>query len=441
MTQETQENERLTRHAIIEKFYSYGCTPDKFLIGGEYERAIVHPNGRPVSYSQEFGIKWFLEQFKQRWNWKPKYEKENIIALEKNGASITLEPGGQFELSGAAHRDLSALEQEFVENRNCLRELCATANLHTITCGLTPIASIESVDWMPKGRYVVMREYLPTHGDLAHYMMKGTTSIQCNYDFQNEEDCARKVRLCAGIAPITTAIFANSPLYQNKFTNMQSFRGHIWTRTDPARTGFPPGLRDDFSYERWVDYLLQVPMMFIQRGDNWIHAHGKTFTEFMTTGIQGEFANWDDWELHMTSTFPEVRIKKTIEVRGADCVSHDLAIGFCSLFTGVLYDPQALDQGLALVEEITSLGSREERFTTACTQGLQGKFQQTSIHALAMRFMDIAHSGLSRYQNHNTHLLDALSTQIQTGYSPSHALLDLWKKDASPTSIIQYLTY
>ena len=436
---------QLSRNAILDQFNTYGCPRDRFLIGGEYERAIVRPNGAPVHYAEPFGIRWFLTQFAKRWGWTPKLEGQNIIALYKDGANITLEPGGQFELSGAPHSDLAGLVEEFSTNRDCVNQLASEAGFKVITAGLTPIASIESVDWMPKGRYVVMREYLPEQGDLAHYMMKGTTSVQCNYDFIDEADCAQKVALCAGVAPLTTALFANSPLYLNRPTQYQSFRGHIWTRTDPARTGFPPGLREDFSYERWVDYLLNVPMMFIHKNDQWIHAKGKSFAEFMTKGIDGHFPTWDDWELHMTSTFPEVRIKRTIEVRGADCVSHDMAIGFCALFTGLLYDDEALSKGLELVEEIKQFGTRDQRFDVACVAGLQGHFGtktgQGSVLELTRRLLDIATEGLGRYQPHNQHLLNPIATQVDKGWSPASDLMQAWRANPIPEHVIDFLQY
>ena len=252
---ENMTSERINRDWILRQFNEYGSSKSDWLIGGEYERAIVRPDGRPVMYAEPFGIRWFLLQFAKRWGWKAKLEGQNIIALQKDGASITLEPGGQFELSGAPHRNLQSLVDEFSTNRNRVNELCSEAGFVAITCGLTPVTPIENIDWMPKGRYKIMRKYLPERGDLARYMMKGTTSVQCNYDYSDEEDCARKVQLCSGIAPLTTAIFANSPLYRNRPTRQMSYRGHIWTRTDPDRTGFPPGLRDDFSFEKKLEKI------------------------------------------------------------------------------------------------------------------------------------------------------------------------------------------
>ena len=433
--------EHLSREKILEKFYSYGYSKENYLIGGEYERAIVRPNGNAISYDEPFGIRWFLTEFAKRWDWKPKVEGQHLIALTKDGASITLEPGGQFELSGAPHRDLADLEKEFSLNRIQVNTLAQEAGFRVITAGLTPITSIENVNWMPKGRYQIMRDYLPQKGDLALFMMKGTTSVQCNYDFINEEDCAKKVQVCAGLAPLTTAIFANSPLYRNRLTNYQSFRGHIWTRTDPDRTGFPPGLRNDFSYQRWVDYLLNVPMMFVQVNEIWESAQGMSFLEFMEKGFKGHFPSWEDWELHMTSVFPEVRIKTTIEVRGADCVSHDLALGFCALFTGILYDEKALDQASELVEEFTSLGNREERFNVACRNGLEANVEGVPLLKFAEKMIEIGANGLNNYQGHNVDLLTPLIQLVQSGQSPAVSLLNAWRKDPTPEAVIAAVRY
>lgn len=431
-------NNKITEQQILDQFYSYGSNNQ--LVGGEYERAIVHPNGRSVSYDEPFGIRWFLSQFANRYDWQPKLEQQNIIALKKNGASITLEPGGQFELSGAPHQDLQDLVEEFSTNRAQIKELAKIAGVSPITCGLTPITAIEDIGWMPKGRYKIMREYLPQKGELALYMMKGTTSVQANYDFKNEQDCAKKVQLCAMMAPLTTAIFANSPLYKNRPTSYMSYRGHIWTRTDPDRTGFPPGLRNDFTFEKWIQYLLDVPMMFIYR-DEWIHAHGKSFREFINNGIEGHFPTNQDWELHMTSVFPEVRIKKTIEVRGADCVNHQLAVAFCALFSSLLYDEQSLDQALAILTEFSTHDDRQHRFDVACKFGLEGTIGDKTFTQWAEAIVDIAYGGLGRYQPQSQDLLKPLIDQIQKGCSPGRNLLAFWKQDSSPESVIRYLAY
>jgi glutamate--cysteine ligase len=431
---------RLTRETLLSCFHNYGCEPENFRIGGEYERTIVRPNGKPVSYAEPLGIRWFLTQFMRRWGWKPKSEDGNIIALTKDGASLTLEPGGQFELSGAPHSRLSALAEEFALNRAQVNELAQEAGFTVITCGLTPICSIEDISWMPKGRYQIMKSYLPKKGDLAQFMMKATTSVQCNYDFIDEADCASKVKLCVGLAPITTAMFANSPLYRNRPNGFQSFRGHIWSRTDSDRTGFPM-LQDNFSFERWIDYLLDVPMMFYRSGDTWLPANGRSFRYFMASGFDGIYPTMEDWDLHMTSVFPEVRIKRTIEVRGADCVSNELALAFCSLFTGLLYDSDAFSRALEVVEAISTDSDQDGRFQRACRLGLEAPFAGKTCAVWANLLVEAASDGLSRWEPDSVSLLDPLREQIDSGRSPAVALLKAWKSNPNPSAVIQYLSY
>jgi glutamate--cysteine ligase len=433
----------LTRQRLLDDFMRYGRPASDFLIGGEFERAVVRPDGSPVFYDDDDGIRWILEQIRSRQEgWKGLYEGADLIALVRpNAANVTLEPGGQVELSGAPHRTLRAVAEEMYENRNTLLELAQDRALCWTACGLTPVAPIDAIGWMPKGRYVIMREYLPQHGDLATWMMKGTSSVQANYDYIDEADCARKVRLCAGLAPLTTALFANSPLSANKPTGFQSTRGHVWTRTDPDRTGFPPGLRSDYSHERWVDYLLDVPMMFYKRHSDWLPAHGTSFRTYMEAGIDGHFPMWSDWDLHQTSVFPEVRIKRTIEVRGADCVSAELALAFCALFTGLLYSPDALDAGLALVADIEERGTRDSRLAAACKDGLGGTVDGASLHEWARELGTIAAHGLTRCMPDDAAMLDPLLERIASGRSPACDILEAWERDPSPEAVIQSVAY
>lgn len=433
----------LTRDQLIATFHSYGKPRQRWLVGGEFERAVVRADGRPIGYDEPDGIRWILERLMEiDPAWKPYYEGENLIALLKdNGANITLEPGGQVELSGAPHRTLAELDTEMQANRRALRHLARGHDLVFIACGLTPIADIDDIPWMPKGRYRIMREYLPKYGDLAHYMMKGTSSVQCNYDFADEADCAQKVRVLSGLAPLTTALFANSPLYRNKPTGFKSYRGHIWTRTDPARTGFPPGLRADFCFERWVDYLLDVPMMFYKRGSAWVPAHGATFRTYMERGMDGHFPSMEDWDLHQTSVFPEVRIKRTLEVRGADCVGHEMALAFCALFAGLLYCRRSLDEAQALVEEIEQNGTHQERFEEACRHALDGTIGKRRVAEWASDLGDIAERGLHNCLPGDVPMLSVLLDRIDAGRSPAQDLLDAWERDPSPEAVIRAVTY
>ena len=432
----------LTRDLLIETFHGYGCPRSKWLVGGEFERAAVRSDGAPVAYDAPDGIRWILESLAEQDGWDIVREGELPIALKKDdGASITLEPGGQVELSGAPHRTLSGLDAEMQRNRRALKALTRGKDLVFIAAGLTPIAAIEDIHWMPKGRYEIMREYLPQVGPLAHYMMKGTCSVQCNFDFSDEADAAAKMHLLAGLSPLTTALFANSPLYRNEPTGFMSYRGHIWTKTDPARTGFPPGLRADFNFERWVDYLLDVPMMFTKHGAAWRPARGMSFRTWMDQGIEGRFPDMDDWKLHETSVFPEVRIKRTIEVRGADCVDHELALAFCAMFAGLLYCRRALDEGLAFVEEIEAQGTHLERFEVAAREGLAGKVSGRALADWASDLGDIAERGLRNCLPGDMPMLTPLLQRIDDGRSPAQDLLDAWRADPRPEAVIRAVAY
>lgn len=435
--------QHLTRDRLIGTFEGYGTPRADWRIGGEFERALVRSDGRPVGYDDPDGIRWVLEQLHARQDgWTVVEEAGKPIALTRpDMSSITLEPGGQVELSGAPHHTLAALQAEMEENRTALLTLAEGRDLQWIAAGLTPVTAIEAIPWMPKGRYQVMRDYLPQRGDLALFMMKGTCSVQANWDFLDEADCAKKVQLTSGLASLTTAIFANSPLYKGQPTGFKSYRGHIWTRTDPDRTGFPPGLRSDYSHARWVDYLLDVPMMFYIRNGRFTPAEGRSFRTFMEDGIDGHYPGPSDWSLHQTSVFPEVRIKHTIEVRGADCVDHRRAMGFCALFTGLLYCEDAQDEALQLVAELERHGTRESRFEAACRGGLEGDIGGRPIAGWAQDLGDIARRGLSRCRPDDAPLLDTLLQGIEDGRSPADDLLDAWARDPSPEALVRAVAY
>ena len=436
-----EEPVSLSRDFLLEEFGRYGKPRARWRVGGEFERAVVRSDGRPVGYFEPDGIRWILETMAARGGWNTVYEGENPIALLRNGAEISLEPGGQVELSGAPHTTLTALAEEMLQNRADLLAIAEGHDLVWTAAGLTPVASIDSILWVPKGRYDVMRAYLPQYGDRAVWMMKGTCSVQANYDYLDEADCARKVRLTSGLAPLTTAMFANSPVYEGKATGYKSTRGHIWTRVDPARTGFPPALRAAYTHEGWVDYLLTVPMMFYKRGATWTPANGRTFHTFMTEGFEGQRATLADWLIHQTSVFPEVRIKHTIEVRGADCVNHELAIAFCALFTGLLYCNTALDEALALVEEIERYGTHAERFDIAARDALSGVIGGRPLSDWASDLVDIAERGINLCLPGDAQRLSPLLEMLDAGRCPADDVLDALARDPSPENLVRAMAY
>ena len=430
---------RLTYDALIAAYASYGAPRERWLVGGEYERAVVRGDGRAVDYHDEDGIRWILGQLASRTGWTSKSEGEYPIELLGDNASITLEPGGQVELSGAPFRRLSDLAAEIRGNRDLLVDIARGHDLHWIAAGLTPYARIDDIRYVPKGRYAVMRDYLPKHGALASWMMKGTCSVQANFDFADEADCARKFSVALGLAALNTAMFANSPIAEGRLTEYASYRALVWTRTDPARTGFPPTVRAAYTHAGWVDYLLDTPMMFYKRDGRWTPANGLTFRAWMDHGIDGVYPGEADWTLHQTSVFPEVRVKRTIEIRGADCVSVDLSVAFCALWTGLLYG--ALDEALALSDRFAATeGGYEARHLLAARSGLDARFGDHPATAWAAEALDLAYVGLVRI-GEDTALLDPLRARVEAGRSPARDVIDAWARDPSPANILKVVAY
>lgn len=433
--------ERLTVEALRATYHGYGTPRERWRIGGEYERAVVRGDGRAVGYAEPDGIAWVLDQLARRTGWSPRFEGDHVIALEGEAASITLEPGGQVELSGAPYARLADLAAELRRNRDDLVALSAGHDHHWIACGLTPFARIDDIPWVPKGRYAVMREYLPRHGELAHWMMKGTCSVQANYDYADEEDCARKFRVAYTFGPLTTALFANSPLAEGRDTGFLSYRAFVWTRTDPARTGFPAAVRTGYTHDRWVDYLLDTPMMFIKPGGSWQPAHGVTFRQWAEQGIGGVYPTMEDWALHQTSVFPEVRVKRTIEIRGADAVGVDLAIAFCAWWTGLLYGHGALDAALELADRFTAEGDdHAARHLEGARHGLGARFAGRPAGEWADALAAIATQGL-REVGEDPALLDPLLARIHARRSPGEDLREAFRRDPSPASVLKVAAY
>lgn len=432
--------ERLTVDELVDSYRRYHTPRERWLVGGEYERAVVRGDGRAVGYFDDDGIRWILGELNARLGWKVKKEGDNPVELYGEGASITLEPGGQVELSGAPFRKLSDLAAEVRRNHALLYDLARGHDLHWIAPGLTPYARIDDIEFVPKGRYALMRDFLPQYGDLAHWMMKGTCCVQVNLDYADEEDCARKFHAALDLAPLNVALFANSPIGEGRELGWMSYRGHIWTRVDPRRTGFPAQVRDGYSHRGWVEYLLDAPMMFYVVGGQWRPSGGVTFRRWMAEGIDGHFPTPDDWALHQTSVFPEVRVKRTIELRSADAVPLELAIAYNALWAGLLYgaleDTRRLGRAFAGATD----GTREAGFASASRHGLEGTWGGRSLAGWAAELTGLARAGL-RAIGEDEALLDPLDEVIATGRSPGAKLLDAFRRDPSPQNVLRAAAY
>ena len=429
----------ITREDLVSGYHESGKPRDRWRVGAEFERHLLLPDGSPLPYFGTPGVRWLLERLAET-GWQVVREGEHPIALVREGANVTLEPGGQFELSGSPFFSVREIAAEARAFALAVERILEGTDVRQVGIGFTPTATIAEIGWVPKGRYEVMRTHLAATGDLAHHMMKGTAATQATYDYADEADCARKVRLAALLGPITTAIFANSPYVEGKRSGFASWRGHVWTRTDPSRTGFPAAA-ERFSFEAWVDWLLSVPMMFVRDPDGaWLPAHGRTFGEWMADPmVHPSHAppTQDDWELHLTSVFPEVRIKRTIEVRGADCVPLPLAAGFAAMWRGLLYDERALAQATEIGQRFAACGTSAERFDAATRGGLKGEVGGRALAAWAAEVIAAAEQGLARLDPADVAVIEPVRAQVATGRSPAHDLLDASGERAVPAVLLQ----
>jgi glutamate--cysteine ligase len=430
----------LTRDHILTTFASYGRPKDQWLVGGEFERHLLKPDATPLTYFEPGGIRSILEAFAER-GWTLQHEGPNPIAAWRDGASITLEPGCQFELSGRPFHRVQQVMAEAIDFTEQVAEVLKEGGTgaQQVFLGFTPHADIQDIPWVPKGRYEQMRNFLIQVGDLAHHMMKGTCAVQVSFDFRDEEDCARKMRLASQLAPLNTAMFANSPIALGQETGFMTYRGHIWTRTDPARTGVPTDRA--FSYEGWIDYLLDVPMMFIKAEGRYLTAGGRTFREWMTAGIDGRYPSWDDWDLHLTQVFPEVRVKKQIEIRGADCVSLPLAGAFCALWEGLFYCDRTLEETLDLAARFSAEGTKEQRFDTVCREGVHGQISGRRVLDWANEVTALAGRALDSCAPEDRNLLVPLEDMLDRGVCPADDLLEAFRRDPRPEAVIRYGSY
>ena len=411
-----------------------GCKPPAdWRIGTEHEKfAFRWDDYRRLPYDGDCGIRALLEGL-ERFGWDPVREGETVIGLKRDGASVSLEPGGQLELSGAPletiHQTCDEVHTHLAEAETVTKELGAGL----IGLGFDPKWRREDMPWMPKGRYRIMRDYMPKKGNLGLDMMVRTCTVQVNLDYASEADMVKKFRVGLALQPVATALFANSPFTEGRPNGFRSWRAHIWTDTDPDRTGMLPFVFEDgFGFERWVDYILDVPMYFVYRGGRYLDASGQSFRDFMAgrlPALPGETPTLSDWADHMTTAFPEVRVKTFLEMRGADGGPWKSLCGLPAFWVGLLYDGTALDAAWDLVKD-WSAEERQALCTDVAKHGFQARFRSGTVQDLALRALEIAQAGLSARRafdkagNDETGFLQVLHDRAAAGKSPADLLLD-----------------
>ncbi len=428
-----------SRRQLVEWFES-GCTPKKdWAIGTEHEKfAFTRDDLRPIPYEGERGVKMLLNALAEHYDWEPIIENGNVIALTKDKCSVSLEPGGQIELSGAPLKNIHQTCGEVHTHLHEVREICDGLGIDMLGVGHNPKWKREDIPWMPKGRYEIMKNYMPKVGNLGLDMMLRTSTIQVNLDFSSEADMVKKFRTSLALQPVATALFAASPFVDGKPSGFLSARSNVWTDTDPDRCGMLPFVFDDgFGFERYVDYMLDVPMYFVYRDGKYIDAAGKSFRDFMDGKLDvlpGERPTMNDWSDHMTTAFPEVRLKKFLEMRGADGGPWKRICALPALWVGLLYDDAALDAAWDLVKGL-SVAEREALRNDVPRTALATPFKNGTVQDLSKDVLAISRQGLKNrgrmdgYGDDESHFLDSLDDVAQSGRTLAEEFLDKYETE------------
>ncbi|HEX3953917.1 MAG TPA: glutamate--cysteine ligase [Stellaceae bacterium] len=425
------------KRQLVEYHESGNKPPAAWRVGTEHEKFVYRrADLKRAPYEGPDGIGALLQGM-TRFGWKPVVEKGNIIALSNDArCSITLEPGGQFELSGAPLETIHQTCEEVHEHLRQVRQVCEELGLGMIGLGFDPTSRREDVPWMPKGRYRIMRDYMPKKGSLGLDMMLRTCTVQANLDYQSEIDMVRKFRMSLALQPVAVALFANSPFVEGKPSGNLSQRSLVWTDTDPDRCGTLPFVFEDgFGFERYVDYLLDVPMYFVYRDGNYIDASGQSFRDFMQgrlPAFPGELPQIGDWADHMTTAFPEVRLKTYLEMRGADGGPWRRLCALPALWVGLFYDSVALDAACELVADWTE-EERETMRRDVPRLGLSTPHRSRTLRDISLEVLEIARDGLHRRARRDlcgedeTHHLDTLFSFAGAGRTPAEELVEDYK--------------
>jgi glutamate--cysteine ligase len=388
------------RRQLVEYLES-GCKPpDRWRIGTEHEKFVFQLGSlRPAPYNgARASIRGLLEGL-TRFGWQPVVENGNPIALVKDGCNITLEPGGQFELSGAPLETIHQTCNEVHAHLNEVKTVAGEIGVGLLGVGFQPKWSRADTPWMPKGRYRIMGDYMPKRGTLGLDMMLRTCTVQVNHDFESEADMVLKFRVGLALQPIAVAMFADSPFAEGRPTGYLSYRSHVWEDTDPDRCGILPFVFEDgMGFERYVDYMLDVPMYFVYRDGRYIDAAGQSFRDFLAgrlPALPGELPTTGDWSDHLTTVFPEVRLKTYLEMRGADGGPWRRLCALPALWTGLFYDADSL-QGAADLVRRWSVEDHDRLRREVPRLGLAARLGNRTVRDIAAEVLEISGAGLRR---------------------------------------------
>jgi glutamate--cysteine ligase len=432
----------IERHEQLAEYLASGCKPkEDWRIGTEHEKfGYVKDSYAPLPYEGPCSIRAMLEGLRDAHGWAPVYEGDAIIGVQKDGANVSLEPGGQLELSGAP---LETIHQTCDEVNDHLRDVKTIADrigAGFIGLGAAPIWKYEDMPVLPKGRYKLMTSYMDKVGTMGKSMMYRTCTVQVNLDFASEADMVKKLRVALALQPVATALFANSPFFEGKPNGHRSWRSRIWRDLDASRTGMLPFVFDEgMGFERYVQYALDVPMYFVYRDGKYINALGQSFRDFMKgqlPALPGETPTLSDWADHLTTAFPEARIKKYMEMRGADGGPWRRLCALPAFWVGLMYDQGALDAAWDIVKGWDA-ETREALRVAASEKALAAEVGGLKMHDLAREVLALSEAGLKARAMpgaggmvpDETHFLNALKESIESGKTPADELLEHYHGD------------
>ena len=416
------------------EYLAAGCKPRaRWRIGTEHEKfGFLTDTHAPLPYDGPRSIRALFEGLSARFGWTPVREGAAIIGLARNGANISLEPGGQFELSGAPLADLHATRAELENHLAEVAELAGPMGVGFMGIGAAPVWRHDEMPMMPKGRYRLMTDYMGRVGTHGTQMMYRTCTVQVNLDFDSEADMVLKMRVALALQPVATALFASSPFFEGRPNGHRSWRSRIWRSLDDARTGMLPfAFEPGFGFERYVDWVLDVPMYFVYREGRYINALGQSFRDFLKgrlPALPGEVPTLSDWADHLTTVFPEARLKRYIEMRGADAGPLGNLVALPAFWTGLIYDADALGAAWEIARGWDA-ATREGLRVAASEAGLAGSAGGVSLRDVAARVLDLSRAGLvARGLGEEVHLAP-LQAIIASGRTRADDLLAAYAGD------------
>lgn len=445
MSQPILQEELIVDKSQLLEIFKSGIKPkEDFRIGVELEKLGVHPESfKAVPYSGKKGVLSFLKELKKQCGCDYIFEEDSVIGLNNCGF-ITLEPGSQLEYSTLPEKGINDLANQINDYNRTTSDIAKDFGFYWIGYGIQPLSVNQQIELIPKKRYSIMTDYLPKKAEKPLVMMRETAGIQVAVDYCSEEDFSKKFKTALALSPVVTAMFANSPVREGKDSGYKSYRALAWLSTDNDRCGFVSkkifDKNYDFSFEDYANILLNLPMMFLKKDNNWLNMKGLSFKEYIKSGYEGYRATVEDWLLHLTSYFPDVRLKNYLEIRNMDSQRQDLLFAAPALWKGIMYNEQAMDAAYALVADLTWEELNELREQVP-KNALGTKIRNKKLAEIAKELVDISYSSLKDLNcKEEAIYLEPLMKLLKEKKTPADMILERWHGEWNKdlTKLIEY---